>query len=145
MLNFYTAEDNHGESLSNVFHFSPLSRCFQLRTLLSWKVDHDLLLRSVLLQSTQTMALFVLQSAEIRHQGCCKYLCRTFSMKVVPLWLESEGIGWMNYLTASKTSYVLKQVHKPWQDQGLNNNHLKVRKCSSFVSFAAQNLLLSLN
>lgn len=50
----------------------------------------------------------------------------------------------LNELRAGRTVYVLKQVHKLWQDQGLNNNHLEARKCS-FVSFAAQNLLLSLN
>lgn len=42
----------------------------------------------------------------------------------------------------SRTSYTLKQVRKPWQDQGLNSNHLKARKCSSFVSFAVQRFLL---
>lgn len=44
-----------------------------------------------------------------------------------------------------RTGYVLKQVHKLWQDLALNNNPLEARKRSSFVSFAAQNLLLSLN
>lgn len=44
-----------------------------------------------------------------------------------------------------RTGYILKQVHKLWQDLALNNNPLEARKRSSFVSFAAQNLLLSLN
>lgn len=145
MLNFNTSEDKHGEFLCNLFHFSPATWCFQFHTLLSWKGNHDLLLRAVPHQHTPTSALFVLQSAKIPHQGCCKHLCRTFSMKVVPLWLESVGTGWINCLTASRTGYVLKQVHKLWQDQGSNNNHREARKCSSFVSFAAQNLLLSLN
>lgn len=92
-LIFYRSEDKHGESLCNLFHFSPPTWCFQFHTPLSWKGNHDLLLRDVPYQPTPTLALFMLRSAEIPHQGCCKHLCRTFSMKVVPLWLESVGTG----------------------------------------------------
>ena len=146
MLNFYTAEDNHGDFVSNLFHFSPPTQCFWLHILLSWKFNRYLLLRAVLQQPTQTLALFMLQSAEIWCQGCCKHLRRTFSMEAVLLWLESVGsTGSMSYSAASRTSYVLQQVHKLWQDQSLNNNRLEASKCFSFVSFATRNLLLSLN
>lgn len=142
MFNFQPDEMNQDESDSYLFYFFPPCGVFsstnEINPQMNSTVNYDFVL---LCTNHQTLAVLLFRSTEVQSQRCCKQSCRTFSTKV---GLKSAGAGCTKCLALTMCKHGLSK-RKTLARSRLKYNHPKARKCSSFVSLAEQNLLLSLN